>query len=155
MVQLFLELVVVDFRADLLHVDVGHLPLVELLVSNFGWDVFQQMMSRRCRLVAAWLRLVLDGKQRLGLRLVHGPDILGGAKTCWSILSFRRVQTPAPVERPRLRPTVNFVHRGATRLLVPALSSSLYLLIRHIYVAAKVALVPIIIAQSLMHFYLR
>ena len=45
MVQLFLELVVVDFGADLLHVDVRHLPLVELLVANFGWDVLEQVRS--------------------------------------------------------------------------------------------------------------
>ena len=150
MVQLFLELVVVDFGADLLHVDVRHLPLVEFLVANFGRNVLHQVMSRRCGLVGAWLRLVLNGKQRLGLRLVHGPHILGGVEARLIILSFRRVQTP--VEHSRLRPAVNFVQRGAARLLVPALSSGLHLLIRHVNVAAKVVLVAIIIPQSLMHF---
>ena len=131
MVQLFLELVVVDFGADLLHVDVRHLPLVEFLVANFGRNVLHQMMSRRCGLVGAWLRLVLNGKQRLGLRFVHGPHILGSVEARLIILSFRRVQTPAPVERSRLRLAVNFVQRGAAHLLVPALSSGLHLLIRY------------------------
>lgn len=152
MVQLFLELVVVDFGANLLHVDVRHLPLVELLVAYFGGDVLEKMRSCRSGLVGARMRLVLNGKQRLRLRLVHGADILGSVEAAWIILSFRRVQTPAPIERSRLRPAVNFVQRGATRLLVPALSSSLHLLIRHVNVAAKVVLVAIIIPQSLMHF---
>ena len=35
MVQLLLELVVVNFCADLLHVNICHLALVEFLVANF------------------------------------------------------------------------------------------------------------------------
>ena len=87
------------------------------------------MMSWRCGLESAWLRLVMDGEHRLRLRLVHRPNILRSAKSCLIILSVYRIQTPAPVECSSLWLRINLVQRGTAHLFVPTLSSGFHLLI--------------------------